>query len=88
MVQMQYICEILPIAGSRMATMEQEIETILAPLRACVKEQGDLVRELKDTGKPELTIKKAVAELKAKKRVLEEKELELRWAYYSLLVDT
>ena len=59
--------------------MEQESEIILAPLRALVKEQGDLIRDLKANGGAELTIKKAVAELKARKKNLEEKELELRY---------
>ena len=58
--------------------MEQESEIILAPLRALVKEQGDLIRDLKANGGAELTIKKAVAELKARKKNLEERELELR----------
>ena len=38
---------------------------------------GDLVRSLKADGAPELDVKKAVAELKNRKRILEEKELEL-----------
>ena len=59
--------------------MQQETETILAPMRASVKEQGDTVRDLKATGKPELQIKKAVAELKVRKKALEDKELELRY---------
>lgn len=59
--------------------MDQESEEILAPLRALVKEQGDLIRDLKAQGGAELTIKKAVAELKARKKKLEEKELELRY---------
>ena len=59
--------------------MQQDKEIILAPLRALVKEQGDLIRDLKANDGAELTIKKAVAELKARKRTLEEKELELRY---------
>ena len=59
--------------------MQQETESTLAPLRALVKEQGDLVRELKANGKPEIYIKKAIAELKTRKKTLEEKELELRY---------
>ena len=59
--------------------MQQETEAILAPMRALVKEQGDTVRDLKATGKPELQIKKAVAELKVRKKALEDKELELRY---------
>ena len=61
-----------------MSTTEPDIDIILAPLRLLVKAQADIVRELKAAGKPELDIKKAVTELKARKRVLEEKELELR----------
>ncbi|XP_053600639.1 glycine--tRNA ligase [Plodia interpunctella] len=56
---------------------DPKIEAILAPLRAHVKEQGDLVRKLKDEKAPEIDIKKAVAELKARKKVLEDKELSL-----------
>ncbi|XP_064455487.1 glycine--tRNA ligase-like [Ornithodoros turicata] len=54
-----------------------EIEKILEPLRSSVKEQGDLVRKLKDDGAPELDVKKAVNELKARKKILEDKELQL-----------
>jgi len=46
--------------------------------RALVKQQGDLVRSLKADGAAELDVKKAVAELKARKKTLEERELELR----------
>ena len=42
--------------------------------------QGDAVRDLKAAGAPELDVKKAVNELKARKKVLEDKELELRFA--------
>ncbi|XP_066260516.1 glycine--tRNA ligase [Euwallacea similis] len=56
---------------------DPQIEQILAPLRASVKEQGDLVRKLKSEGALELDVKKAVAELKARKKVLEDKELAL-----------
>lgn len=41
------------------------------------KLQGDLVRKLKADGAPDLDVKKAVAELKARKKVLEDKELSL-----------
>ena len=37
--------------------------------------QGDLVRNLKANGAPELDVKKAVAELKIRKKTLEDKEL-------------
>ncbi|XP_076248468.1 glycine--tRNA ligase [Calliopsis andreniformis] len=56
---------------------DPKIEEILSPLRASVKEQGDYVRELKSNGAPELDIKKAVAELKLRKKLLEDKELSL-----------
>lgn len=39
--------------------------------------QGDLVRNLKAQNAAEIDIQKAVAELKARKKLLEEKELEL-----------
>nr|CAD7427239.1 unnamed protein product [Timema monikensis] len=60
---------------NRMA--DPKIEDILAPFRASVKEQGDLVRSLKTNGAPELDVKKAVAELKLRKKILEDKELAL-----------
>lgn len=56
---------------------DPKIEEILAPLRAQVKEQGDLVRKLKEEGAPEIDIRRAVAELKARKKILEDKELSL-----------
>ncbi|XP_076640442.1 glycine--tRNA ligase [Colletes latitarsis] len=56
---------------------DPKIEEILSPLRASVKEQGDHVRKLKSDGAPELDIKKAVAELKLRKKLLEDKELSL-----------
>lgn len=57
--------------------MDPKTEEILAPFRASVKEQGDLVRKLKTDGAPELDIKKAVAELKLRKKLLEDKEMSL-----------
>ncbi|KAL7734977.1 hypothetical protein ACLKA6_011242 [Drosophila palustris] len=54
-----------------------EIEQQLAPFRERVQEQGNLVRELKAKGAAELDVKKAVAELKVRKKALEEKELAL-----------
>ncbi|XP_037806256.1 glycine--tRNA ligase isoform X1 [Lucilia sericata] len=54
-----------------------EMEEQLAPLRALVLEQGNLVRELKANGAAEIDVKKAVAELKLRKKALEDKELEL-----------
>jgi len=58
--------------------LSAEAEAILAPLREAVKEQGDLVRQLKTEKAPENDVKKAVAELKARKKVLEDKEVALR----------
>lgn len=57
--------------------MDPKIEEALAPLREAVKEQGDLVRKLKSEGAPEIDVKKAVNELKARKKILEDKELSL-----------
>ncbi|VUZ51915.1 unnamed protein product, partial [Hymenolepis diminuta] len=54
-----------------------DVESILAPLRADVQAQGDLVRRLKTEKANDLDIKRAVTELKALKKILEEKELEL-----------
>ncbi|KAE9548749.1 hypothetical protein FO519_008040 [Halicephalobus sp. NKZ332] len=54
-----------------------EIEVQLEPLRAAVKAAGDLVRQLKLDGAPKNNVDKAVAELKAHKRKLEETELAL-----------
>ena len=39
--------------------------------------QGDLVRKLKAEGAPELDVKAAVAQLKSRKKLLEERELSL-----------
>jgi len=49
-------------------------EKILAPYRAAVKEQGDLVRELKSNKVPDLDVKAAVSELKKRKKQLQDKE--------------
>merc|ERR1712156_187217 len=58
--------------------LSPESEALLAPLRAAVKEQGDLVRQLKTDKAPENDVKKAVAELKQRKKTIEDRELELR----------
>lgn len=50
---------------------------VLQEFRKSVKEQGDLVRTLKGSGAPTLDINAAVRELKARKKVLEAKELQL-----------
>ncbi|CAI5444208.1 unnamed protein product [Caenorhabditis angaria] len=59
----------------QMATPEIEIQ--LAPLRAAVKESGDLVRDLKAKGAPKIDVDRAVVELKARKKLLEETEIAL-----------
>ncbi|ELU17836.1 hypothetical protein CAPTEDRAFT_171846 [Capitella teleta] len=46
---------------------------VLAPLQASVKEQGDLVRQLKEQKAPANDVKVAVTELKARKKLLEDK---------------
>ncbi|KAM9287807.1 glycine--tRNA ligase [Cariama cristata] len=55
-----------------------QAESLLAPLRQAVRHQGELVRKLKEEKAPQVDIDKAVAELKARKRVLEAKELALQ----------
>ncbi|EEB20131.1 glycyl-tRNA synthetase, putative [Pediculus humanus corporis] len=57
--------------------MDPKLEEVLSPFRAAVKEQGDLVRSLKAQNAPDIDIQKAVAELKARKKLLEDKEIEL-----------
>ncbi|VDK85287.1 unnamed protein product [Litomosoides sigmodontis] len=54
-----------------------EIEKELAPLRAAVKEYGDLIRSLKEKDAPKTDVDRAVVELKARKKKLEERELAL-----------
>jgi len=57
--------------------MDPNLEKILAPLRQEVKEQGDLVRSLKEKNAPKVDIDAAVRLLKDKKRNLESKEASL-----------
>ncbi|XP_030053724.1 glycine--tRNA ligase [Microcaecilia unicolor] len=64
--------------GARHDMEDGPLEKVLAPLRHAVKEQGDLVRKLKDEKAPQVDVDKAVAELKARKRILEAKELALQ----------
>ncbi|XP_022090731.1 glycine--tRNA ligase-like [Acanthaster planci] len=54
-----------------------DTDEILTPLRVAVKEQGDLVRKLKEEKADVNEVKKAVVELKARKKALEDKELAL-----------
>ncbi|XP_054168369.1 glycine--tRNA ligase-like [Oppia nitens] len=60
-----------------MSQTDPEIAALLEPLRLSVKEQGDIVRTLKQQNAPEVDVKRAVNELKARKKVLEDKELSL-----------
>ncbi|XP_042254922.1 glycine--tRNA ligase isoform X1 [Thunnus maccoyii] len=55
-----------------------KMEEVLAPLREAVRKQGDLVYQLKEQGASEPELSKAVAELKARKKILEAKELALQ----------
>ena len=57
--------------------MDPNIEQTLAPLRQEVKEQGDIVRSLKEQNAPKADIDAAVRLLKEKKRNLETKEASL-----------
>ncbi|XP_053373501.1 glycine--tRNA ligase-like isoform X1 [Mercenaria mercenaria] len=57
--------------------MDPEIEEKLAPFRQAVKEQGDIVRKLKEEKAPDIDLQRAVAELKTRKHALEHKEFEL-----------
>ncbi|XP_053198842.1 glycine--tRNA ligase-like [Scomber japonicus] len=54
------------------------MEEVLAPLREAVREQGELVHRLKEQGASESELSKAVGELKARKKILETKELALQ----------
>eukprot|EP00069_Balaena_mysticetus_P021197 bmy_13577T0 len=67
-----------PAAASRSSMDGAGTEEVLAPLRLAVRQQGDLVRKLKEDKAPQVDVDKAVAELKARKRVLEAKELALQ----------
>ena len=69
--------KVVDIPSETMA-LSAESEALLVPLRQSVKEQGDLVRQLKADKATEIEVKKAVAELKARKKVLEDKEVSLR----------
>ncbi|XP_075070188.1 glycine--tRNA ligase [Mixophyes fleayi] len=64
----------LPVTRS----MEGGVEEQLAPLRLAVRQQGDLIRKLKEEKAPQVDVDRAVAELKARKRILEAKELSLQ----------
>jgi len=68
--------KLVPIQAAM--ALSAEAEALLAPLREAVREQGDLVRSLKTSKAPENDVKKAVMELKARKKVLEDRELSLR----------
>ncbi|XP_059143729.1 glycine--tRNA ligase-like [Physella acuta] len=61
----------------QLAMSDPAIEAVLAPYRKAVKEQGDIVRQLKTDGAGDIDLQRAVAELKHRKKALEDKELEL-----------
>ena len=61
-----------------MAGLDPQVEALLAPFRAAVKITGDRVRQLKADGAPNTEIALEIQKLKAKKKELEDKELELR----------
>ncbi|CAL1543894.1 unnamed protein product [Lymnaea stagnalis] len=61
----------------KLAMTDPAIEAFLAPLRKAVKEQGDIVKQLKADGAGDIDLQRAVAELKHRKKALEDKELEL-----------
>lgn len=61
-----------------MAAKGDSAALALEPLRKAVKDQGDLVRSLKESGAPEVDITNAVRELKALKKKLEDEEIALR----------
>lgn len=73
----QFKKDLLKLSTNSQAMEEFENEEQLAPLRALVREQGDVVAALKKNGGARLDIDKAVEELKKRKRVLEKKEKEL-----------
>ncbi|CAL8312768.1 unnamed protein product [Merluccius merluccius] len=54
------------------------MEEVLAPLREAVRQQGELLRQLKERRAADQEVSRAVAELKARKRILEAKELSLQ----------
>ncbi|WAQ94005.1 SYG-like protein [Mya arenaria] len=53
--------------------MDPAVEELLTPYRQSVKEQGDLVRKLKDEKAPDIDLQRAVAELKKRKHALTDK---------------
>ncbi|KAK8743092.1 hypothetical protein OTU49_001521 [Cherax quadricarinatus] len=57
--------------------MDPQVEQQLAPLRARCKDQGDIVRQLKESGAPEVDVKREVQELKNRKKELEDMILSL-----------
>lgn len=68
------------LAPLRESVKEQVKHFFIGVMLLCaffVSTQGDLIRKLKADGAAELDVKKAVAELKIRKRVLDDKELEL-----------
>merc|ERR1712180_586726 len=63
--------------ADKMKNMSLSLEEEVAKCRAAVKEQGDLVKSMKSSNAPKADVDLAVKELKARKRTLEQKELQL-----------
>jgi len=63
--------------ADKMENMSLSLEDEVAKCRAAVKEQGDLVKSMKSSNAPKADVDLAVKELKARKRTLEQKELQL-----------
>ncbi|THD20520.1 Glycyl tRNA synthetase [Fasciola hepatica] len=59
--------------SSRKMVEMKDHNTVLASMRSRVQEQGDIVRALKSRNAPDSELKIALAELKARKKLLEEK---------------
>merc|ERR1712180_42316 len=63
--------------ADQMENMSLSLEEEVAKCRAAVREQGDLVKSMKSSNAPKADVDLAVKELKARKRTLEQKELQL-----------
>nr|CAB3248274.1 glycine--tRNA ligase [Phallusia mammillata] len=75
--QEQFISDAFEFGRYTTRMSNSEVEKILSPLRLLVKEQGDIVRKMKEDGVPVIDIQQAVAELKVRKKKLKDKEDEL-----------
>lgn len=73
----QFLKDLERLNSTSLAMEEFEAEEQLAPLRAFVREQGDLVAKMKKEGSARIDIERAVEELKKRKKALLKKENEL-----------